>query len=229
MKALIGRKVGMTQLFADDGSLLPATVIRVDPNVVVGVRTPERDGYTAVVLGTDPLRPKRVTKPYAGQFADGMAPVRHLLEVRDFDGAPSVGDTLGVELFAGATLVDVQGTSKGKGFQGVMKRHGFHGGRKSHGSKFHRAPGSIGQSATPSRVVKGKKMPGRMGGTSATVHNLRLYGVDAERHLLLVGGPCPGPRGGTLLVTDAKKGGTRNRAAVSLAAGVAGGSSGEAS
>ena len=127
-----------------------------------------------------------------------------------------------MELFAGDNAVDVRGTSKGKGFQGVMKRHGFHGGRKSHGSKFHRAPGSIGQSASPSRVVKGKKMAGRMGGKSATVHNLRLYGIDAERRLLLVGGPCPGPRGGTLLVTGVKKGGARG-APVSLAAGVAGG------
>ena len=228
MKALIGRKVGMTQLFADDGSLQPATVIQVEPNVVVGVRTAERDGYAAVVLGADPLRAGRVTRPYAGQFSGGVAPRRHLVEVRDFDGAPSVGDTLGVELFAGHTAVDVQGTSKGKGFQGVMKRHGFHGGRKSHGSKFHRAPGSIGQSASPSKVVKGKKMAGRMGGRSATVHNLRLYGIDAERRLLLVGGPCPGPRGGTLLVTDAKKRGARG-APVTLAAGVAGGSGREPS
>ena len=225
MKALIGRKVGMTQLFADDGSLLPATVILVEPNVVVGLRTPERDGYAAVVLGADPLRPKRVTRPYAGQFTGGVAPVRHLVEIRDFDGAPAVGDQFGVELFSGDTAVDVQGSSKGKGFQGVMKRHGFHGGRKSHGSKFHRAPGSIGQSASPSRVVKGKKMAGRMGGRSATVHNLRLYGIDAERRLLLVGGPCPGPRGGTLVVTNARKRGARG-APVSLAAGVAGGSGG---
>jgi large subunit ribosomal protein L3 len=225
VKALIGRKVGMTQLFAEDGSLVPATVIEVDPNVVVGVRTADRDGYTAVVLGADELRAKRVTKPYGGQFASGMAPLRHLVEVRDFDGEPSVGDTIGVELFSGDTSVDVQGTSKGKGFQGVMKRHGFHGGRKSHGSKFHRAPGSIGQSASPSRVVKGKKMAGRMGGRSATVHNLRLVGIDAERRLLLVGGPCPGPRGGTLLVTNPKKGGASG-APVQLAGGVAGGSAG---
>jgi large subunit ribosomal protein L3 len=222
VKALIGRKVGMTQLFADDGALLPATVIQVEPNVVVGLRTADRDGYAAVVLGTDELRAKLVTKPYAGQFTNGVAPLRHLVEVRDFDGSPTVGDTLGVELFSGCTSIDVQGTSKGKGFQGVMKRHGFSGGAKSHGSKFHRAPGSIGQSATPSRVVKGKKMPGRMGGKSATVHNLRLYGIDTERRLLFVGGACPGPRGGRLLVTNAKKRGARG-APVSLAAGVAGG------
>lgn len=231
MKALIGRKVGMTQLFAEDGALLPATVIEVQPNVVVGVRTPDRDGYDAVVLGAGELRAARVTKPYAGQFAGDVAPLRHLVEVRDFDGSPSLGDTLGVELFSGDTVVDVQGTSKGKGFQGVMKRHGFHGGRKSHGSKFHRAPGSIGQSASPSKVVKGKKMAGRMGGKSATVHNLRLYGIDAERRLLLVGGPCPGPRGGTLLVTNAKKDRARG-VPVTLAAGVAGrpgGSAGGAS
>lgn len=224
MKALIGRKIGMTQLFAEDGSLLPATLIQVEPNVVVSLRTPDRDGYSAVVLGAGELRPKRVTKPYGGQFAKEVAPARHLVEVRDFDGAPEVGTTFGVELFVGDATVDVRGTSKGKGFQGVMKRHGFRGGRKSHGSKFHRAPGSIGQSATPSRVIKGRRMAGRMGGAGATVHNLRLFGVDTGRHLLLVGGPCPGPRGGTLLVTTAKKGRGR-RAAVSLAGGVAGGES----
>ena len=220
MKALIGRKIGMTQLFADDGSLLPATLIQVQPNVVVSLRTLDRNGYSAVVLGVGELRAKLVTKPYGGQFAGQMAPVRHLVEVRDFDGAPDVGTTFGVELFAGDATVDVHGRSKGKGFQGVMKRHGFSGGSKSHGSKFHRAPGSIGQSATPSRVIKGRRMPGRMGGAGATVHNLRLLGVDPERRLLLVGGPCPGPRGGTLLVTAAKKG-VGSRAAKSLVGGVA--------
>ena len=224
MKALIGRKIGMTQLFADSGSLLPATLIQVEPNVVVSLRTPDRDGYRAVVLGTGELRTKRVTKPYGGQFARAIAPVRHLVEVRDFDGAPTVGTIFGVELFAGDSTVDVRGTSKGKGFQGVMKRHGFHGGRKSHGSKFHRAPGSIGQSASPSRVIKGRRMAGRMGGAGATVHNLRLFGVDTRRRLLLVGGPCPGPRGGTLLVTTARKG-KGNRPAVSLMGGVVGGES----
>ena len=224
MKALIGRKIGMTQLFAEDGSLLPATLIQVEPNVVVSLRTPDRDGYRAVVLGAGELRAKRVTKPYGGQFARDMAPARHLVEVRDFDGAPEVGTIFGVELFAGDSTVDVRGTSKGKGFQGVMKRHGFSGGRKSHGSKFHRAPGSIGQSASPSRVIKGRRMAGRMGGAGATAHNLRLLGVDTERRLLLVGGPCPGPRGGTLLVTSARKS-KGSRPAMSLVGGVAGGES----
>ncbi len=218
MKALIGRKVGMTQLFAEDGSLLPATLIEVEPNVVVGHRTADRDGYSAVVLGAGKMPPKRVTKPYGGQFGNGVEAVRHLVEVRDFASSPELGTTIGVELFAGDTIVDVRGTSKGKGFQGVMKRHGFHGGRKTHGSKFHRAPGSTGQSATPSKVLKGKRLPGRMGGISATVHNLRLYGIDPARRLLLVGGPCPGRRGGTVLVTSAKKNGAAR--AVTLAAGV---------
>lgn len=220
MKALIGRKVGMTQLFAEDGSLLPATLIEVEPNVVVGHRTTQRDGYSAVVLGAGKMRPKRVTKPYGGQFGNGVEAVRYLMEVRDFASRPEVGATIGVELFAGDTRVDVRGTSKGKGYQGVMKRHGFRGGRKTHGSKFHRAPGSTGQSASPSKVLKGKRMPGRMGGVSATVHNLRLYGIDAARRLLLVGGPCPGHRGATVLVTSAKK--DRPARAVTLAAGVGG-------
>lgn len=218
MKALIGRKVGMTQLFAEDGSLLPATLIEVEPNLVVGHRTAERDGYSAVVLGAGKMRPKHVTKPYGGQFRDGVEAVRHLVEVRGFASSPEIGTTIGVELFAGDTVVDVRGTSKGKGFQGVMKRHGFSGGNKTHGSKFHRAPGSTGQSASPSKVFKGKRMPGRMGGISATVHNLRLYGIDPARRLLLVGGPCPGRRGGTVLVTSAKKNGAGR--AVTLAAGV---------
>ena len=220
MKALIGRKVGMTQLFAEDGSLLPATLIEVEPNVVVGHRTAARDGYSAVVLGSGKIRAKHVTKPYGGQFGNGVEATRYLVEVRDFDSSPEVGTAIGVELFAGDTIVDVRGTSKGKGFQGVMKRHGFHGGSKTHGSKFHRAPGSTGQSASPSKVMKGKRMPGRMGGISATAHNLRLYGIDAGRRLLLVGGSCPGRRGGTVLVTSAKKGGT-GRAALTLAAGIA--------
>ncbi len=220
MKALIGRKVGMTQLFAEDGSLLPATLIEVEPNVVVGHRTAARDGYSAVVLGAGRMRPKHVTKPYAGQFGEGVEPARYLVEVRGFADAPEVGTTIGVELFAGDTRVDVRGTSKGKGYQGVMKRHGFRGGRKTHGSKFHRAPGSTGQSASPSKVLKGKRMPGRMGGISATVHNLRLYGIDSARRLLLVGGPCPGHRGATVLVTSAKKAGASRP--VTLAAGVGG-------
>ena len=226
MKALIGRKVGMTQLFAEDGSLLPATLIEVEPNVVVAHRTDERDGYTAVILGAGTLRPKHVTKPYAGQFGNNLAPARHLVEIRDFTDPPEVGATIGVELFAGDTVIDVRGTSKGKGYQGVMKRHGFAGGNKTHGSKFHRAPGSTGQSASPSKVMKGKRMPGRMGGISATMHNLRLYGIDTERRLLLVGGPCPGPRGGTVLITSAKTRravprGAGGGTAVTLLAGVA--------
>lgn len=212
MKGLIGTKVGMTQLFADDGSLFPTTVIEITPNVVVALRMLERDGYSAVVIGSGVLRDKHVSKPYGGQFSEGIEPVRHLVEIRDFQllegESPEVGDTIGVELFVGASTVNVSGTSKGKGYQGVMKRHGFAGGRKTHGSKFHRAPGSTGQSATPSKVFKGKKMPGRMGGVSATVHNLRLFGIDAKRNLLLVGGACPGRRGGTLLVTSAKNSGS---------------------
>ncbi len=217
MKALLGRKLGMTQFFAEDGSLFPATLIEVEPNLVVAHRTLERDGYSAVVLGQGVARRRRMTKPYLGQFR-GITPTRHLFEVRDFTDAPAVGETIGVELFADDTRVDVRATSKGKGYQGVMKRHGFSGGNKTHGSKFHRAPGSTGQSASPSKVFKGKRMPGRMGGIGATVHNLRLFGIDADKRLLMLGGPCPGARGTLVLVTSTR---TRRPALRSAGAGAA--------
>ncbi len=206
MVGLIGRKVGMTQVFDEAGRLVPVTVIQVEPNVVVGRRTPEKDGYSAVILGAEEAKPERLTKPVRGQYEKvGVAPQRKMVEVSDFDHECAVGDTLGVDLFGDAGFVDVVGTSKGKGFQGVMKRHGFGGGRKTHGSKFHRANGSTGMAAWPSRVIKGTRMPGRMGGERSTVQNLRVVRVDAEKQMLLVGGAVPGARNGYVLVSTAKK------------------------
>lgn len=206
MLGLIGKKVGMTQVFDESGQLLPVTVIRIEPNVVVDERTVERNGYSAVVLGSHAVKPSRVTKPMQGQFAkNNVEPKHQLVELRDFEKECAVGDTLGVGLFEDTGFVDVVGTSKGKGYQGVMKRHGFGGGRKTHGSKFHRANGSTGMAAWPSRVIKGTKMAGRMGGRRTTVQSLRVIGVDVERQMLLVNGAVPGSRDGYVLVQKAKK------------------------
>ncbi len=206
MLGLIGQKLGMTQVFDEAGRLVPVTVIKVEPNVVVDLRTPERDGYQAVVLGSFDAKPSRVTKPRLGQFEKaGVSPKKRLVEFRDFENECSVGDSLSVELFADVRFVDIVGVSKGKGYQGVMRRHGFHGGRKTHGSKFHRANGSIGMAATPSRVLKGTKMAGRMGGERSTMQNLRVLRVDAEQQLLLVKGAVPGTREGYVLISTARK------------------------
>lgn len=206
MIGLIGRKIGMTQVFDETGRLVPVTVIQVEPNVVVGRRTPEKDGYSAVILGAEEAKPERLTKPLRGQYDKvGVAPRKRMVEVAGFDHECAVGDALSVDLFADAGFVDVIGTSKGKGYQGVMKRHGFGGGRKTHGSKFHRANGSTGMAAWPSRVIKGTRMPGRMGGERSTVQNLRVVRVDAEKQMLLVGGAVPGARNGYVLVSTAKK------------------------
>jgi large subunit ribosomal protein L3 len=206
MFGLIGKKVGMTQIFNDFGELVPVTVIKVEPNVVVGQRTEEKNGYSAVVLGSCSVKPSRVSKPRLGQFAaNDLEPRRYVVEIRDFDRDCAVGDSLGVELFENSGWVDVVGTSKGKGYQGVMKRHGFGGGRKTHGSKFHRANGSTGMAAWPSKVIKGTKMPGRMGGVQRTVQNLRIVSVDSDRQILLVGGAVPGTKDGYVVVKTSKK------------------------
>lgn len=206
MLGLIGKKVGMTQVFDDYGELMPVTVIKVEPNLVVDNRTLDKNGYSAVVLGASEVKPSRVTAPVRGQFAkNNVDPRRHLVEMRDFDRECEIGESLGVELFENSAFVDVTGTSKGKGYQGVMKRHGFGGGRKTHGSKFHRANGSTGMAAWPSRVIKGTKMPGRMGGVQRTVQNLRIVSIDAENQMMLVGGAVPGTRDGYVIVQASKK------------------------
>lgn len=205
MIGLIGKKKGMTQIFDDNGTLIPVSVIQILPNTVVSERTQDKNGYDAVVLGAGEVKDKNTTKPYKGQFKDGMVPVKLITEFRDYGHECNVGDTLDVSLFENISFVDIIGTTKGKGYQGVMKRHGFGGGRKTHGSKFHRANGSTGQAAYPSKVMKGTKMPGRMGGVRTTVQNLRIVQVDAENNLMLVRGAVPGRNESFVIVKKAKK------------------------
>jgi len=206
MKGLIATKVGMTQVFDEDGNLTPVTVIRVDPNVVVARKTKETFGYDAVVLGLGEMKQNHITKPYAGQFPEGVTPKRHLKEFRDFGSEPAVGDQIGVELFEGTKYVDVTATSKGKGFQGVMKRWGFHGGRATHGNSIsHRSHGSTGGCQDPGRVFKNKKMAGHMGSEKKTLQNIKIFSVDKERGLLLVRGSVTGSRGNLVFVRSAKK------------------------
>jgi large subunit ribosomal protein L3 len=205
MLGLLAKKVGMTQVFDDDGNLVPVTVMRVDPNIVIAQKTEEKDGYNAVVVGVDDKRAALVSKPYGGQFPGGVAPKKTLRELRDFEKDVAAGDALGVEVLEGCRYVDVSGVSKGKGFQGVVKRYGFGGGRKSHGSKFHREPGSTGQSTYPHRTFKNVKLPGRMGREKVTVLSLRLVKVDTEKQLLMVHGSVPGINKGLVLVRAAVK------------------------
>jgi large subunit ribosomal protein L3 len=195
----------MTQVFDDDGNLVPVTVMRVDPNIVIAQKTEEKDGYNAVLVGVDDKREGLVTRPYKGQFPEGISPKKTLRELRDFEKEVSPGDSLGVEVLEGVRYVDVSGVSKGKGFQGVVKRYGFGGGRKTHGSKFHREPGSTGQSTYPHRTFKNVKLPGRMGREQVTTLSLRLVKVDAEKQLLMVHGSVPGINKGLILVRAAVK------------------------
>ena len=205
MKGLIAKKVGMTQVFDENGNLTPVTVIRVEPNTVVATKTQEKCGYEAVVLGLEDLKPHKITKPYAKQFPENITPKRHLKEIRDFEGEVKVGDQIGVELFEKVRFIDVTATSKGKGFQGVMKRWGFHGGRATHGSKFHREAGGTGCCTTPGHCLKNVKMPGRMGFDRVTVQNLKVVKVDPELNVLMVRGAVPGVRNCTLIVKAAVK------------------------
>jgi len=205
MLGLMARKVGMTQVFDETGSLVPVTVVRVEPNVVVAQKTEEKDGYKAVVLGIDELKQNRAPKPYAGQFPESISPMKTLREFRDFEKEVAPGDKLGAELFDGIRYVDVCGISKGKGFQGVMKRWGFGGGRKTHGSKFHREPGSTGQNTYPHKSFKNRKMPGRMGRERVTVLSLRVVKVDTENQLVLIRGAVPGVNKGLVVVRAAVK------------------------
>jgi large subunit ribosomal protein L3 len=248
MLGLIAKKVGMTQVFDDEGNLSPVTVMRVDPNVVIALKTKEADGYNAVVVGVDDVKESRITKPYAGQFAKtvsaeernksakekiesekakkdspsrerifkpfpakrvireiDIAPKKRIRELRDFEKEVAVGDSLGVEVLEGIRYVDVTATSKGKGFQGVMKRHGFGGGRKTHGSKFHREPGSTGQSTYPHKSFKNIKLPGRMGRERVTVLSLRVVKIDPAKQLILIRGAVPGINTSLVLVRSAVK------------------------
>jgi len=209
IRALLGTKLGMTQIWDEDGVLRPVTVVRVDTNVVTQIRTLENDGYEAVQLAFGEIPERKVTKPLKGHFERaGVAPRRHIAEVRTaLTGEFSLGQELGADVFEAGQLVDVTGTSKGKGFAGVMKRHGFSGVGASHGAhRNHRKPGSIGACATPSRVFRGLRMAGRMGSDRVTVMNLSIHAVDAEKGILLVAGAIPGNKGGTVVVRTAVKG-----------------------
>lgn len=203
MLGLIGKKIGMTQMFDDSGNLKPVTAVRVEPNTVVAERSIDENGYSAVVLGA--FAAKKTKKPVAGQFPKGVEPTKVILEIRDYERECKIGEKIGVEIFEDIPFVDIEGTSKGKGNQGVIKRHGFRGGRKTHGSKFHRTPGSTGMAAWPSRVIKGTKMAGRMGGQKTTVQNLSLLRVDQENGVLFIGGCVPGTRGSLVVVRKAEK------------------------
>ena len=209
---ILGEKLGMTQVFDENNRIVPVTVVKAGPCVVTQIRTKEKDGYTAVQLAYGQIDPRKVTKPVAGHYAAaGITPRRHLVELRTADAANyEVGQELTAELFDAGAVVDVVGTSKGKGTAGVMKRHGFGGLGASHGTqRKHRSPGSIGGCATPSRVFKGTRMAGRMGHVQVTTQNLTVHRVDAEAGLLLIKGALPGPKGGLVLVKTAAKGGAQ--------------------
>jgi large subunit ribosomal protein L3 len=213
VKGLVGTKLGMTQTWDEGNRVIPVTVVAAGTNVVTQVRGPEKDGYNAVQIGFGEIDGRKVTKPKAGHFAAaGVTPRRHLVEIRTADAsAYSVGQELAVDTFAAGDLIDVTGTSKGKGFAGVMKRHGFAGVGASHGAhRNHRKPGSIGACATPGRVFKGLRMAGRMGGETVTTQNVVVHAVDADKGLVLLKGAVPGPKGGLLVLrTAAKKGGAQ--------------------
>ena len=209
-QGLLGEKLGMTQVFDANNRIVPVTVVRAGPCVVTQVRTPEKDGYSAVQIAFGAIDPRKVSKPEAGHFAKaGVPPRRFLVEIRTADAASYVvGQEVTTAIFAEGAKVDVIGTSKGKGYAGVMKRHNFRGLGAGHGvQRKHRSPGSIGACATPGRVFKGTRMAGRMGHVRTTTLNLTVHAVDAERGLLLIKGAVPGPRGGTVLVRTAVKGG----------------------
>jgi large subunit ribosomal protein L3 len=208
-KGVLGEKLGMTQVFDDEGRIVPVTVVQAGPCVVTRVRTPDADGYSAVQLGFGQIDPRKVNKPATGHFDKaGVTPRRHIVELRTDDAAEyELGQEITVEVFEAGQRIDVTGRSKGKGTAGVMKRHGFKGLSASHGTqRKHRSPGSIGGCATPGRVFKGLRMAGRYGNTRTTVQNLTVHAIDADKGLLLIKGAVPGPNGGLILVRSAAKG-----------------------
>jgi large subunit ribosomal protein L3 len=201
-RTILGKKLGMTQIWTEDDKLVPVTVIEAGPCVVAQLKTTDKDGYSAVQLAYGALKESKVKKPVKGHFAKaGAEPKRHIAEARIEEGESfELGQEITCEIFAEGDAIAVTGTSKGKGFQGVMKRHNYKGGPGGHGSHFHRAPGAIGQCATPSRVYKGKGMPGHMGDETVTVRNLKVVRVVADQNLLLVRGAVPGGKGGLLTI-----------------------------
>ena len=209
MKGILGKKVGMTQIFAEDGKVVPVTVVKAGPCLVVQRKTSDTDGYDAVQLGlVEEAGPKKVTKAMRGHFDKAaVSPMREVVEFQvEGDDPAQPGDQVKASVFEENDYVDVVGTSKGKGFQGVIKRHGFGGGRATHGSMFKRAPGSIGQSAYPSRVFPGVRLPGRMGGKRITVKNLQIVKVDDEENLIYLRGAVPGARNSYVTLKPAKRG-----------------------
>jgi large subunit ribosomal protein L3 len=201
MAAIVGKKLGMTQVFTDDGTRIPVTVIEAEPNTVTAVRTPDGDGYAAVQVAAIPTAERKLTKAERGHLAKAGAPAsKTLVEFRDQGPEAQIGDSMTVEQFEPGQRVKVSAKAIGKGFQGTIRRHNFSRGPVSHGSRNVRAPGSIGASADPARVFKGVKMPGRMGGERVTQRGLEVVEVDAARHLLLLRGAVPGPKGGTVEV-----------------------------
>ena len=206
-KGIIGRKVGMTQIFDEKGNVIPVTVIEAGPCVVAQVKTVETDGYDALQLGFGEIKDKHINKPEAGHFAKaGLENKKHLREFRleSVEGV-KVGDTVKADVFEAGEKVDVQGISKGKGFQGVIKRHGQHRGPMGHGSMYHRRPGSMGSTSTPGRVFKGKKLPGHMGRVTITIQNLDVVRVDMDKNVVLLKGSVPGAKGSILKIKSAVK------------------------
>ena len=206
-KAIIGRKVGMTQIFDEKGNVIPVTVIEAGPCNVVQVKTVETDGYDAVQLGFGAVKEQKVNKPEKGHFTKvKVTPTKHLREFRLADVSNvKVGDEIKADVFSAGELVDIQGITKGKGFQGVIKRHGQSRGPMGHGSMYHRRPGSMGACSTPSRVFKGKKLPGHMGTNTVTIQNLKIVRVDLDKNVILVKGSVPGNKGVILKIKDAVK------------------------
>ena len=203
---ILGRKLGMTQVWSEDDRLIPVTVVEAGPCVVTQLKTKDKEGYEAIQIGYKPVKASRLNKPLLGHLEKaGVSPVKHLREVKVPAAADyELGQQITVDLFNDASKVNVTGVSKGKGFAGVIKRHNYHGGRASHGSHFHRAPGSIGQCATPSRVFKGMRLPGHMGNERVTVRNLDLVRVLSDQNLLLIKGAVPGGRNALLSIRIAK-------------------------
>lgn len=207
MKGILGRKIGMTQVFTKSGKLIPVTVVEVEPNVITQIKTKENDGYEAIQLGFDTKREKLATKASVGiTNKANTTPKRFFKEIRGVDVSEySLGQEVKVDIFAEGEMVDVTGTTKGKGFQGVIKRHGQSRGPMGHGSMYHRRPGSMGSTSTPGRVFKGKKLPGHMGVQKITIQNLEIIKVDMDKNVLLVKGSVPGPKGAILKIKSSVK------------------------
>ncbi len=206
-KGLIGKKIGMTQIFNEEGKVIPVTVIEAGPCVVSQVKTEETDGYNSIQLGFGAIKESKVNKPERGHFTKAnIAPARYLREFRiDSIEDVKVGDELKADIFMAGDKIDIQGTSKGKGFQGVIKRHGQHRGPMGHGSMYHRRPGSMGSTSTPGRVFKGKKLPGHMGAETVTIQNLEVIKVDLDKNIILVKGSVPGAKGSILKIKSSVK------------------------